>query len=85
VRGGVLAVVIDDRDRHVAAHGDEIAARDLCNVAVADDDLAFRAGLEERAVDHLRRTTDVERTHRQRGAPPAGPPPQNDADALPAI
>ncbi len=68
VRGAVLALVVHDRDRDVATHGDKSAARDLGHVAVADDDLAFRAGLEERAVDHLRRTTDVERTHGELGA-----------------
>ena len=31
-------------------------------------DLAFRTGLEERGVDHLRRATDVERTHGELGA-----------------
>ena len=68
MRGTVLAVGIEDGDRHVTAHGDELALADLGDVPVADLDRAFGARLEERGVDHLRRATDVERTHGELGA-----------------
>src|SRR5690606_12728702 len=41
---------------------------DIGEVGVADGDLAFSTGLEERAVDHLCRATDVERAHGELGA-----------------
>ena len=66
--GLVLAVIVDNGQRDVAAHDDELLVLAFDDIAVADDDLAFGAGFEERAVDHLRRTTDVERTHGELGA-----------------
>ena len=60
-----LARRIDDDDGHVAAHDDQMAIRVAHHIAVADLHRAFIAGFEERLIDHLRRTTKVERTHRQ--------------------
>ena len=53
---------------------------DLGDVGVADGDLAFRTGLEERGVDHLRRATDVERAHGELGARLADRLRRDDAD-----
>src|SRR5690606_18271448 len=68
VRGAVLALGVEDGDRHVTTHGDNRATGDLGNVAVANDDFTFGTRFEERAVDHLRRATNVERTHGELGA-----------------
>ena len=54
----------------------------LATFAVADGDLAFRAGLEERGIDHLRRATDVERTHGELGARLADRLGRDDADGF---
>src|SRR5690606_10006682 len=61
----LLAALVEDDDRHVATHHDEVPLRVADHVAVADLHLALVGGLEERLVRHLCSTTHVEGTHRE--------------------
>src|SRR4029077_15921500 len=61
------AVLIDDRDRDIARHGDEIAIRVARNILVLDLHCAFEVRLDERLLVDLRRAADVERAHGELG------------------
>ncbi len=57
------ATLVENGDRHVAAHSDENTVRVAQQVAVLHLHGTFVRCFEERLVDHVRRTTKVERTH----------------------
>ena len=59
----LLARLVDDDDRHVAAHGDQPALAVLADAAVLDLHRAVEVGLDERLVDRLRDAAHVERAH----------------------
>src|SRR5690606_34765685 len=82
VRCPVLALVVDDGEGDVPAHGDQLAAPEFGNVPVTDLDLAFGARLEERGVDHLCRPADMEGPHGELGSRLADGLRGNDADSL---
>jgi hypothetical protein len=63
-------------------HGNQVAFGVAHDVAVADRHRALEVGLDERLVDHLRRTADVEGTHGQLGARLADRLRGDDADSL---
>src|SRR5690606_3207870 len=64
----LLAVVIDNRDLHVAAHHDEIALGVLHGVAVDELHRAVVRRFHDGRFSQLSRTADVERAHRELGA-----------------
>ena len=82
VRRALLAGLVEDQHRHVAAHHHVLAVRVAHHVAVADLDLAFIRGFEERAVDHLRRAAHVEGAHGELGARLADRLRRDDADGF---
>ena len=80
VHGALGAVLIDDRDRDVTRHGDQLAVRVARHVLVLDLDRAFVVRLDERLLVDLRRAADVERTHRELRARLADRLRRDDAD-----
>jgi hypothetical protein len=63
VNGTLIVVAVDDNDGHVADHGNQVAFTIALDRTVPDLDRSIDVGLDERAVDNLRRTTNVERPH----------------------
>ena len=82
LRRQLLAGLVDDDERHVAAHGDQPALAVLDDVAVLDLHLAVEVGLDEGLVDRLRHAADVERAHGELGARLADRLRGDDADRL---
>ncbi len=77
-----LTVLVDDGDLHVPAHHDLLAIGVGQKVRVAELDLAFLAGFEERLLAALRDAADVEGPHRQLRAGFADRLRRDDADRL---
>src|SRR5262249_43397326 len=65
VRRALLTLRIEDHGLHVATHRDQLAVGILHDIPIGDLDLAVVAGLDLRLAGHLRRTTDMERAHRE--------------------
>ena len=76
------AVLVDDRNRHVARHRHQLAIGVAHHVLVLDLDLAIEIAFDERLLGDLRRAADVERAHRQLGARFADRLRRDDADRL---
>src|SRR5690606_28258242 len=82
VRGALLAGLVEDEDRHVAAHHHEVAVGVADHVAVADLHRALIRGFQEGRVDDLRRAAHVEGTHGELRARLADRLRGDDADSL---
>src|SRR5690606_33217787 len=82
VRGQLPAGLVDDADRHRAAHRDQAPLAVAHDVAVLDPHRAVEVRLDEGRIDHLRRTADVEGAHRELRAWLADRLGRNDADGL---
>src|SRR5690606_5280246 len=63
VRSTLIAVLVNDDHLHVAPHDDELTIGVLHHTATYDLHRARMARLEERAVDHLPRTTHAAGAH----------------------
>ena len=63
LRRPLVALLVHDLDRHVAAHGDQMAVRVAQQIAVTDLDRTLVGGFQERLVDHGGGTAKVEGTH----------------------
>ena len=82
VRRALLAGLVEDQDRHVAAHHHQLAVGVAHHVAVADRHRALVGGFQERRVDHLRGAAHVEGAHGELGARLADRLRGDDADRL---
>ena len=63
--GALQTVRIDNLDGYITAHHDRAARTVGYDICIFDLHLAFGIGLDKRLVNHLRRTTNVERPHGQ--------------------
>ena len=80
--GALLAGLVEDQDRHVAAHHHEMPVGVAHDIAVADLHRALVRRFQEGLVDDLRRTAHVEGTHGELRAGLADRLRGDDADSL---
>ncbi len=80
--GALLALFVEDRDGHVAAHGDEIAGGVADHRAVLQLHRAFVGRLDEGGIHDLRGAAHVERPHGELRARLADRLRGDDADSL---
>ncbi len=65
VRGTLMAVFVENLNLYVTPHHHKNAGRVFNDIAIDDLHLTGMVGFQERCVNNLRRTTNMERTHRQ--------------------